>query len=156
MFVRLKRFERATKKLCWVLGLKLFIIYLFIYLFFNKRVWGGVWGLVVKVGLNTAVLQLVLPGIFLEIWERLTTVSVKFLMEKPWGRSWWQLAMLQFMRIWAWFMWYFTHCILPPCSQYLLSHPRFLKIHHFIALGLVSQTLSECKTEVDHDRQIVR
>ena len=55
-----------------------FIYNLFINLFFNKRVWGGVWGLVEKVGLNTAVLQLVLPGLFLEIWEGWTALSYKF------------------------------------------------------------------------------
>ena len=135
MFVRLKTLRTYHQKTVLSPRAALFIIYLLLF-FFNKRVWGGVWGLVEKVGLNTAVLQLVLPGLFLEIWEGWTAVSFKFLMEKPWGRIWWQLVMLQFMRIWEWFMWYFTHYILPPCSQYLLTHHRFLKNTPFYSCGL--------------------
>ena len=46
----------------------LFIIYIIIILFLTSAFEAaGVWGLVEKVGLSTAVLQLVLPGLFLEI-----------------------------------------------------------------------------------------
>ena len=56
----------------------IFLLFIYLFIFFNKPVRGGVWGLVEKFGLSAAVLQLVLSGLFLEILEGWTAVSFKF------------------------------------------------------------------------------
>ena len=54
---------------------------------------------------------------------------LNLLMEKLWGRSYLQLMMLQFMivRIWAWFIIYFTHYIPLSCSPWFTNPPSFPK-----------------------------
>ena len=67
MFVRLKTLRTCHQKTVLSPRAALFIIYLLLFFLTSafEVVYGG--GLVEKVGLNTAVLQLVLPGLFLEI-----------------------------------------------------------------------------------------
>ena len=91
-----------------------------------------------KFGLSAAVLQLVLSGLFLEILEGWTAVSFKFSNGKALGTKLVVTCDAPIHEDLGVIMWYFTHCILLPCSQYLLIHHRFLKIHHFTAFGLVS------------------
>ena len=68
MFVRLKTRQTCHQKTVLNPRAALFIIYIIIILFLTSAFEAaGVWGLVEKVGLSTAVLQLVLPGLFLEI-----------------------------------------------------------------------------------------
>ena len=68
MFVRLKTRQTCHQKAVLSPRAALFIIYLLLLLFLTSAFEAaGVWGLLEKVGLSAAVLQLVLPGLFLEI-----------------------------------------------------------------------------------------
>lgn len=68
MFVRLKTRQTCHQKTVLNPWAALFTIYLLLLLFLTRAFEAaGAWGLVEKVGLSTAVLQLVLPGLFLEI-----------------------------------------------------------------------------------------
>ena len=68
MFVRLKTRQTCHQKTVLNPRAALFIIYIIIILFLTSAFEAaGVWGLLEKIGLSAAVLQLVLPGLFLEI-----------------------------------------------------------------------------------------
>ena len=68
MFVRLKTRQTYHQKTVLNPRAAFFIIYIVIIIILTSAFEAaGVWSLVEKVGLSTAVLQLVLPGLFLEI-----------------------------------------------------------------------------------------
>ena len=92
-----------------------------------------------KFGLSAAVLQLVLSGLFLEILEGWTAVSFKFSNGKALGTKLVVTCDAPIHEdlgvIYVVFHALYTTSLL---LVSLLTYHRFLKIHHFTAVGLVS------------------